>query len=137
MSDTPRTDAERIKWGILCKCSDNPIDFARTLERELNKQLERNRLLLVEQAHEEVTRSRMMESGLHVQNERDKLRAEVERLRDGGVQRLKDAMAATKDQRDQWRDLARELAQELGDNLAPGLPSSALDRFAAMEKGTP
>ena len=35
--------------------------------------------------------------------ERDQLRAEVERLRDGGVQRIKDAMAVVMDERDSFK----------------------------------
>ena len=43
----------------------------------------------------------------------DQLRAEVERLRDGGVQRIKDAMAVVMDERDSFKARAERAEAEL------------------------
>ena len=48
--------------------------------------------------------------------ERDQLRAEVERLKDGGVQRIKDAMATVKDERDQLRVEVERLKKQIKDD---------------------
>ena len=51
------------------------------------------------------------------------------------------ACIATKDRvaedRDQWRAVAEQLAQELTDNLAPGLPSPALDEYEKLKQTKP
>jgi hypothetical protein len=96
MSDTPRTDLEESKsFHGLCNIS-LAFDFARTLERELNNQYEENVARIHAQALAENERNQL-KSDLaseklnleaivadfrKVKEERDQLKAEVERLKD-------------------------------------------------------
>lgn len=147
-TDTPRTDAEAMYEQDGKRKYDNKVssDFARQLERELNRQKEINRLeeehrLAVESVRDELQnkygqlRADLHKIGMllgagedhpedvanHAANIIPKLRAEVERLKESSVnwEQLHLEMAK---QRNQWREDAERLATCLTHSVVPTGP---------------
>ncbi len=155
MSDTPRTDAESDKLHFCLTC----VHFARQLERELNEwklAAFACGLYCADQKPESANqwRTAQVYASTRILDERDQLRAELEKVR-GELGLLKsdrewihacllnreESLKASgedwvkaKEDRDKWQAMAKELAQELTDNLAPEIQSPALERFSEMDK---
>ena len=120
MSDTPRTDAAiKEANGIAALLAP----FARTLERELNELKETQKRMILEAfptTEEKVRWEQLIQ-------ERDQLKAELERKRNAALELSKSS--------DAWHDMARELKQALGnDGMLADNPLSALARDAALDR---